>query len=182
MPLKRGSSRATISENIREMIRAGRPHDQAVAAALRTANDYAVGGRVHHGPLMTAGGGRTDNIPLSVKGGSYVLPADVVSGLGQGNTLNGMRVLDHMFRSGPYGGALPKIKEGSGVPKPRMKFADGGQTPIIAAGGEYVIPAETVASLGGGDIDHGSNILDAFVKQIRSRTINTLKNLPGPER
>jgi hypothetical protein len=37
MPLKRGTSRATISENIREMKRSGHPHEQAIAAALEMA-------------------------------------------------------------------------------------------------------------------------------------------------
>ena len=37
MPLKRGSSRATISANIETEIAAGRPQKQAVAIALRKA-------------------------------------------------------------------------------------------------------------------------------------------------
>lgn len=34
MPLKKGSSQATISSNIREMRNAGHPINQAIAAAL----------------------------------------------------------------------------------------------------------------------------------------------------
>jgi hypothetical protein len=37
MPLKKGSSKAVVSENIREMMAAGHPQDQAVAASLRNA-------------------------------------------------------------------------------------------------------------------------------------------------
>lgn len=37
MPLKKGSSQETISENIREMIRSGHPRNQAIAAAMRSA-------------------------------------------------------------------------------------------------------------------------------------------------
>lgn len=38
MPLKKGRSRAVITENIHEMEQAGHPHEQAVAAALRSAH------------------------------------------------------------------------------------------------------------------------------------------------
>lgn len=37
MPLKKGKSRAVISENIKEMIESGHPKKQAVAAALSSA-------------------------------------------------------------------------------------------------------------------------------------------------
>lgn len=37
MPLKSGSSQAVISSNIREMIKAGHPRKQAIAAAMNKA-------------------------------------------------------------------------------------------------------------------------------------------------
>jgi hypothetical protein len=37
MPLKKGSSKKTISKNISEMMKAGHPQNQSIAAALRQA-------------------------------------------------------------------------------------------------------------------------------------------------
>jgi hypothetical protein len=37
MPLKKGTSQRVISGNIREMIKAGHPRDQSVAAAMNKA-------------------------------------------------------------------------------------------------------------------------------------------------
>ena len=39
MPLKPGDDEETVSENIREMIKAGHPQKQAVAAAMNKARD-----------------------------------------------------------------------------------------------------------------------------------------------
>lgn len=47
MPLKKGSSKKTITSNIHEMAAAGHPHEQAVAAALHTA--YPKGGKQSKG-------------------------------------------------------------------------------------------------------------------------------------
>jgi len=87
------------------MMNAGRPQDQAVAAAMRMARDNrkrrAEGGpakpiaakaTMHHsGPIMSSVNGRTDHLPMNVPDGAYVLPADIVSGLGEGNTMAGSR-------------------------------------------------------------------------------------------
>ena len=45
MPLKSGKSRKTISSNIAEMVRAGHPQRQAVAAAMSKAGKSRPAGR-----------------------------------------------------------------------------------------------------------------------------------------
>lgn len=37
MPLKKGSSKATISKNVKELVKAGHSQKQAVAIAIKTA-------------------------------------------------------------------------------------------------------------------------------------------------
>ena len=49
MPLKRGKSQKTISSNISEMIHAGHPRDQAIAAALNIARKKAAEGGMRLG-------------------------------------------------------------------------------------------------------------------------------------
>jgi hypothetical protein len=190
MPLTKGSSDETISHNIREMIRAGHPQKQAVAAALATAREVhkAAGGtvssKVHVGPIVSSVAGRTDHLPMHVPSGSYVFPADIVSALGEGNTAAGHKIIHRVFEGIPYAGDKmygQDIKKPYGMPLPK---ADGGATsevPIVAAGGEYVLGPEFVTALGKGNIDHGHKILDAFVKAVRKNTIKTLQKLPGPK-
>ena len=47
---------------------------------------------VHVGPIHSAVAGRTDHLPMHVPSGAYVLPADIVSAMGEGNTAAGFKV------------------------------------------------------------------------------------------
>lgn len=139
--------------------------------------------KLHVGPILSPIGGRTDHIPLTVPSNSYVLPADVVSGVpgAEGNTLSGHRILDKMFHVAPYG-ASSSDPYGSGSHRANGGAASKGHEPveIVAAGGEYVVSPDAVARIGGGDVKRGHAILDAFVKGVREKNIKTLKKLPGP--
>ena len=60
---------------------------------------------VMSGPLVAPSGGRTDILPINVAAGSYVFPADVVSGMpgAQGSSLAGHNALNKLFASTPLG-------------------------------------------------------------------------------
>jgi 8-oxo-dGTP pyrophosphatase MutT (NUDIX family)/GNAT superfamily N-acetyltransferase len=82
--------------------------------------------KFHVGPIHSGVSGRTDHLPMTVHSGSYVLPADIVSAGGEGNTLAGFRVLRRTFGGNPYGqGAGPYGQKGGvyGLP---VTYAAGG--------------------------------------------------------
>lgn len=287
MPLIKSGSKQAISQNIREMMRAGHPRKQAIAAAMSTARKYkyAVGGPTRidlledtydqNNPMMfglrevlqnheamlrnpyqgsptvknqqegdrvrkefedfellnernkflprytpikfAAGGytqgspwqeraaarsiahpagfiksnvpGRTDQLPITVGGGAYILPADHLAALGQGNSQAGAAMLNGMFGlGGNKKGSIAKAMRPT-IPKLKKKpgFAEGGEQPeaapvdIIAAGGEYTIPPNIVRSIGGGDHEKGCKILDRWVLNTRKQHIKTLKGLRPPK-
>lgn len=126
--------------------------------------------KLHTGAIKAPVAGRTDHLPMHVPSGSYVVPADIVSAIGEGNTAHGFDIIDHMVkRRMASGGDVQAESEGTPVA-------------IVAAGGEYVIPPDAVRGFGDGDLDTGHKMLDEWVKSERANTINTLKKLPGPQK
>jgi hypothetical protein len=104
---------------------------------------------------------------MHVPSGSYVIPADIVSSLGEGNTMAGFRVVRAMFESAPRGA----YADGGGVGEP---------VPIVAAGGEYVLSPDEVIWTGKGDLDAGHRSLDNWITETRAELVKTLQKLPPP--
>lgn len=182
----------------------GIPHEKAAVDVARRAKAHGGGfkpHKFHSGPIHSSVAGRTDHLPLTVESGSYVLPADVVGGMGEGNSIAGFKHLRRMFGGTPYGGGKTPYGQ-SGGPYGGGKapygqsggpygshLATGGEAdsddpgvPIVAAGGEYVLSPHQVMFAGNGDLTAGHRALDDFVKTMRAKIVKTMDNLPGPRR
>lgn len=129
---------------------------------------FARGGRVARavrkakaitGAVRGKTGGREDALPVSVPEGAYVIPADVVAALGEGNTEAGMHRLEKRIGK-----------------RQRSGYKSGGAVPILISDGEFVIGPDAVADIGGHDA------LDAFVTRVRGAYAEHLKGLPGPNK
>jgi hypothetical protein len=136
--------------------------------------------------------GRADLLKTSSPAGSYILPADVVAGLGEGNSLAGARVIEESLNSGPHGIPMPRGARGNTMPRgarlPKEEAKGGGvqdapgqrRIPVLLSHGEFQVSPHHVRNLGSGNINNGHRILDEFVKEVRKRTISKMKSLPGP--
>lgn len=224
MPLIKSSSEKALRQNIAEMRRAGHPEKQSVAAAFHNqreakAKGMARGGMgpipgisspaglpgqplgggsgpaVHmHGLMPGSAGGRSDTLHLSVPRGGYVVPADVVSGTGHGNTMAGARALEHSFpmqSKDPMGrahvhGFAPLMQRpfGSAFPQGKGRYATGGDTgpmtEIMGSSGEFFIhPAALARKFG--SVKRGQKIMDHWVQMKRKQLIAEQKKLKPPK-
>jgi hypothetical protein len=163
MPLKSG--KANIGRNIAELEKPsknapdGRPYKQALAIALKYTQKRASGGRV--GSIRGDTDGRADALKTSVPNGSHVIPADIVSALGNGNSASGFKILEKQF---------PRTK----------KWATGGAVKVRLSDGEFVLTPENVAALGEGDPERGHRAADAWIMHVRNEDIERRKRLPPP--
>ena len=150
--------------------------------------------KVHVGPIHSPVAGRTDHLPMHVPSGSYVIPADIISAMGEGNTMAGFKVANTIFsripgmtgapgmQAIPTKGSTPGMDAELGIPGKAKGGTIEDAVPIVAAGGEYVIAPGDVRRIGEGDLDRGHQELDLFVKAMRAKTIKTLQKLPGPKK
>jgi len=123
----------------------------------------------HSGFVASMVPGRTDRLPRTVPADSFVIPADVVSIAGGGNSLAGADI---------WGKIL-------GMDTAPKAFAGGGHAPtsdVILAGGEIVVPPDVVRRKGGGSMEKGQAALREAVKRFRGHEIARLKNAPSPKR
>lgn len=126
----------------------------------------ADGGKVeetyhHSGLLNSAGPGRTDTINTHVPAGAYVIPADIVSGVGQGNTVAGSAIIGRMF------------------PEPPNPAPSKDKAPVVVAGGEMVISPQAIINKFG-SLKRGHASIDHWVVMERQRIAKEMLKLPNP--
>jgi ADP-ribose pyrophosphatase YjhB (NUDIX family) len=203
MPLLPGKK--NIGHNISEMQASGHPHDQAIAAALNVARKHREGGglnalhvphlrpkklrpphafrqalhRMHTGPIHSSVAGRTDHLPIHVPSGSYVIPADIISGMGEGNTIAGFKHARRMFGGSPYGHEGGPYGQGAGP----YGMASGGAIRHRAAGILFKAPDDKILlmrragrdhrgewGLPGGGIEKGETPEEAARREVKEET------------
>lgn len=117
----------------------------------------------HGGLIRGMGKGQDDKIPRKLPENSYILDASTVSDIGDGSTDAGYKQLNTFF---------------SKIPNQPMHQAKGGYINALLSDGEYEIPPEKVASLGGGSSQKGAKILEDMVKKLRSKKRTSGEKLP----
>lgn len=214
MPLQQSDSRSAFESNLKAELGAGKPRAQslAIAYSVQRRNHHALGGGIgggfahggvipdipfHEGGLIRSGvAGRTDRIPMVVGSDSHVIPADAVSGAGQGSSEAGANIWKAALKHGPWGSDIPKMVHGPGPPHAPHAASGGAtrDTQVLVAGQELVVPPDIVADVGRRGIaqgrgkkgetpfEAGHRLIDEAIKHIREYTIDWLRRAPAPKK
>ena len=124
---------------------------------------FQEGGQVGIAALPQSAGAPAFQAGGDMESNSFIVPADVVSALGNGSTEAGVEVLNQYL-----GMALPIQGPGDGLSDDIPATIDGEQ-PARVADGEVYVPPEVVAQLGDGDYERGSAKLYAMMDRIREK-------------
>ena len=209
MPLTKSSSEAAFKQNVAEMRLAGHPRAQALAAAYRNqseakAQGHAKGGIIpgvsrvggtgpthFHGLVHGSGNGRSDSISTRVPKGSYVVPADIVSGIGHGDTIAGARALEHSFpeeegrlhtRAHVRGFSPLMQSPFKRAFSAKSQLADGGvpeMSDVLLSAGEFLIGPKALLKKYG-SLKHAHDVMDAYIVHRRKKLIKETKALKPP--
>ena len=147
----------------------------------------------HTGAIHSSVAGRTDHLPIHVPSGSYVIPADIISGMGEGNTIAGFKHMRRIFgdmprgagpeayghTGGPYGKAGQPYDHSGGP----YGMASGGSIKHHAAGILFVSPDDKILllkragkdhagewALPGGGIEEGESSEQAARRELQEET------------
>lgn len=180
------SRKQAIAIALSESGQSKRADGGATALNLAYALKRAEGGEVFEGPIVSAVPGRTDKHEMDVGSGSYVIPSESISHLGENNTLAGLAKIREL---GPHGLRKLVHKAHGASAIIRKHRAKGGTAnspdvgrpvPVVTAGGEHVLSPQEVSIIGDGDLTLGHRLLDNWILQNRKDHLNTIRKLRPP--
>lgn len=119
--------------------------------------------------------GRADLVAARLRQGSYVLPADVVSGLGQGNTLAGAKILHATLPEAAEMASAGQVARAAGG------MVDDDEIEVKLSGGEFLVSPDQVAAIGQGDVEAGAKALDELVASVREHSQAAVAGMGPPK-
>jgi hypothetical protein len=121
---------------------------------------------------MMAKGGLTSLKAGGLREGAFIVPADVISHLGNGSSEAGMRIVQERLKGRPIKGP------GDGM-SDSIPTTIAGKQRARVANEEAEIPPEVVAALGGGSLEKGAKKLYEMMDKIRQDRTGKKKQAPA---
>jgi len=120
----------------------------------------------------SAAGGLISLRAGGLREGAFIVPADVISHLGNGSSEAGMRIVQERLKGRPIKGP------GDGM-SDSIPTTIAGKQPARVANEEAEIPPEVVAALGGGSLEKGAKKLYEMMDKIRQDRTGKKKQAPA---